>query len=382
MVRSQQPLNLAPLKLEPFGEHKEVDFFSQHELVRLLRQLVQIRSTSGDEADVLNFLTNWLKVQGLVVEHQEVIQASKSGSKPVYNILAHSPGQRPSPVLLTSHVDTVPPHIGWQSRKDDAEFWGRGTVDAKACLVAQIFAWGQLRATDPAAAEQVSFLYVIGEETGGGGMRKANELGLEWQTVIFGEPTDNMLASGHKGLLMLKIAASGKGGHSGYPELAESALDMLLAALTLLKSLSLPRTDKYGETTINVGTVRAGVAANVIAQHAEADIGIRLAASDPSTVKTIITDALMKLDDRLGLDFYGPSYGPVHLDADIPGFQCKTVNYGTDVPHLEGHHKRYLYGPGSILVAHSDREHLNLDDLQDAVQGYTRIMKHALAISR
>jgi acetylornithine deacetylase len=46
------------------------------------------------------------------------------------------------------------------------------------------------------------------------------------------------------------------------------------------------------------------------------------------------------------------------------------MNYGTDVPHLKGSHKRYLYGPGTILVAHSDHEHLTVEDLQAAVEGY------------
>lgn len=55
-----------------------------------------------------------------------------------------------------------------------------------------------------------------------------------------------------------------------------------------------------------------------------------------------------------------------------------TVNYGTDIPNLLGDHKRYLYGPGSILVAHSDHEHLTVGNLTEAVEGYKRIVRHAL----
>lgn len=60
------------------------------------------------------------------------------------------------------------------------------------------------------------------------------------------------------------------------------------------------------------------------------------------------------------------------------GFETITVNYGTDIPNLRGSHKRYLYGPGSILVAHSDHEHLNYDDLRAAVAGYKTLIRHAL----
>ena len=55
-----------------------------------------------------------------------------------------------------------------------------------------------------------------------------------------------------------------------------------------------------------------------------------------------------------------------------------TVNYGTDIPNLEGNHKRYLYGPGTIHVAHTEREHLTIGDLPAAVEGYKKLIRHAL----
>lgn len=54
------------------------------------------------------------------------------------------------------------------------------------------------------------------------------------------------------------------------------------------------------------------------------------------------------------------------------------ANYGTDVPNLEGDHARYLYGPGSILVAHGDDEALSVSDLEAAVEGYKKLILHAL----
>lgn len=54
------------------------------------------------------------------------------------------------------------------------------------------------------------------------------------------------------------------------------------------------------------------------------------------------------------------------------------MNYGTDVPNLMGDHKRYLYGPGDILVAHSDHEHLKIEDLETAVKGYKTLIEHSL----
>ena len=70
--------------------------------------------------------------------------------------------------------------------------------------------------------------------------------------------------------------------------------------------------------------------------------------------------------------------GPIHIDSDVEGFETIVVNYGTDIPNLQGSHKRYLYGPGSILLAHSDHEHLNASHLLAAVEGYKRLVRSAL----
>ena len=61
------------------------------------------------------------------------------------------------------------------------------------------------------------------------------------------------------------------------------------------------------------------------------------------------------------------------------GFDTITVNYGTDVPNLAGDHKRYLYGPGSILVAHGKDEAIKLKDLERGVEGFKKIILHTLS---
>ncbi len=224
-------------------------------------------------------------------------------------------------------------------------------------------------------------------------MRKANDLDLKPKTIIFGEPTEGKLVSGHKGNLGLKIQAKGKAAHSGYPWLGRSANEVLTRALAALMELgeNLPKSEKYGVTTINLGRMEGGVAANVIASSASADIAIRIAAGTPEQIKSNITQAVYlavdtflddgtKPEDIIELNFT-KGYGPIDIDHDIPGMKSFTVNYGTDIPNLdktvEGQ-KRYLYGPGSILVAHSDHEALEEDELNDAVKGYKKIILHVL----
>ena len=155
----------------------------------------------------------------------------------------------------------------------------------------------------------VSLLFVAGEEIGGDGMRRVNDLELEWQAVIFGEPTELKLASGHKGVLIFTIKAHGKAGHSGYPWLGNNANSMLVPALNALQNLELPKSGKYGNTTLNIGQLSGGIAANVIAEEAEAKILIRIAAGSPGTIKQLVSEAVKAVNKDLEIDFGEGGYG-------------------------------------------------------------------------
>jgi acetylornithine deacetylase len=204
------------------------------------------------------------------------------------------------------------------------------------------------------------------------------------EVVIFGEPTEAKLVCGHKGILGFNIRVTGKAAHSGYPWLGVSANDVLVEALAELLELrddGLPWSSKYGNTTMNFGKIQGGVAANVVAETASAGIAVRIAAGTPKIVQGLIMNALDSLKTRtkdlggdLEIEWTSEGYAPVNINCDIEGFDTMTVNYGTDVPLLAGDHKRYLYGPGNIFVAHSDHEALKKKELEQAVLDYRRLI--------
>ncbi|SLM36936.1 acetylornithine deacetylase [Lasallia pustulata] len=355
-------------------------------LSSLHRDLVQIESVSGNEHHVGHYLCQCLRKHNWTVEKQHVGALHTAGEEsggvhskhPRFNLLAYPGERRDTRILVSSHIDTVPPYWPYEVRPD-RDIWGRGSVDAKGSVATQIVAVQELLASGELRDGDLALLFVVGEEIGGDGMRKANELGLKWETAIFGEPTELKLASGHKGNLAFTVTAKGKAGHSGYPWLGESANSMLIPALAVLDKLELPSSEKYGDSTLNIGRMEGGVAGNVIAETARAQIQVRIAAGSAEKSKKIVLDAIQKVDERLEVSFVSEGYGPVYIDSDVEGFDTVVVNYGTDIPNLKGDHKRYLYGPGSILVAHSDHEHLNATDLSQAVEGYKKLIRHALA---
>lgn len=292
--------------------------------------------------------------------------------------------------------DEVPPFLPYKYNHNDgnATIFGRGSVDAKGSVAAQVIAINRLISASKISADDVAVLYVVGEEVDGAGMRKANDLKLEPKSVIFGEPTEGKLVSGHKGITLVELNAKGKAGHSGYPWLGRSANEVLVSALTAIVHLGdkLPQSDKYGTTTFNLGKLEGGVAANVIAQNATARIAVRIAEGSPELIQQEIKKAVhhavrgfledhLQPEDVIDVSFGSQAYGPIDIDADVPGFDVMTVNYGTDVPMLKKtseDQKRYLYGPGTIFVAHGDHEELTEKELFDSVDGYEKIVLYAL----
>ena len=294
------------------------------------RRLIEISSISGHEHDVASYLEEYLTARNFTVEKQKVepLQSSVKGSgagssdklPPRYNILAYPGNLRKTRVLLSSHIDVVPPFLPYELREND-QIWGRGSVDAKACVATQTSALEELLASGEVKAGDVALLFVVGEEVGGDGMRRANDLGLTWETVIFGEPTELKLASGHKGFTNFIIRARGKAGHSGYPWLGENANSMLIPALLALQTLPLPSSEKYGNSTLNIGRMQGGVAANVIAENAEAEISIRIADGTPDQIRNVVSNAVRNIDDRLELQTVTQGFGPIHIDSDVEGLQ-------------------------------------------------------------
>ncbi|KAL2808741.1 hypothetical protein BJX63DRAFT_22949 [Aspergillus granulosus] len=375
----------------------------------LHRDLVSIPSLSGNESAVGDYLASYLESKGFTVIKQPV-----PGRAFRFNVFAYTASAKPQ-ILLSSHIDTVPPFLPYSVYRDDTSdevvIAGRGCDDAKGSVAAQVFAALETLAEHPDAP--LGLLFVVDEEVGGAGMRAFSSnttlnpppgspsdiVGDGYSTVIFGEPTELALVAGHKGMLGFQVHVTGKSSHSGYPWLGESALSDILPALSVIDKLGdipvedggLPASEKYGRTTVNIGRVEAGVAANVVPATAFAEVAVRLAAGTPEDAMDIILRAVANAtgdNPHVVVTFSeSPSggvggYAPQDLDTDVEGFNVTTVNYGTDVPNFKVYEgsqvKKYLYGPGSIFVAHSDHEVITVAQLEEAVRGYRRLIDAAL----
>lgn len=305
-------------------------------LLSLHRSLVEISSVTGTEADVGKFLVNYLKERGYNVVPQYVPpRADSSDSPPRFNVLASKSHVRDlaAHVVLSSHIDVVPPHIPYGIEKghvtEDTLIWGRGSVDAKASVAAQIQAHENLIASGAIDDDAVLLLFVVGEEKWGDGMRFFSDSLAELDPrpridgVIFGEPTENKLACGHKGGVFCDLTARGVAGHSGYPWLGKSANELLVRAFYKILETDLGSDERFGNTTFNIGRFDGGVAANVIPDHAVTKIAARVAIGPEDKGGQIVKDRIQAILDEIDEEAFtlecSHGYGVVEANCDVEG---------------------------------------------------------------
>jgi acetylornithine deacetylase len=329
------------------------------DVVSLAAELLSIQSTTGSEGTAVDFVSRWLVGRGWNVTLQEVTRGRA-------NIWASRSG---GGVTFSTHLDTVPPFV--PPRLEGSRLYGRGSSDAKGIAAAMLVAADRLVSADE---KRIELLFVVGEEKGSDGARAANNLGTKSRFLINGEPSESKLASGAKGSLRATIRTRGREAHSAYPHLGQSAIEPMLALLPTLRSLPLPSDPVLGQTTVNIGTIKGGTEANIIPAHAEAEIMFRLV-SDVEPIKKMISDWAKKG----GADVEFGSHIPAQRFATVPGFDTEPVAYTSDIPLLSNWGEPFLFGPGSIHVAHTPDEFIDVDELRASVDAYERLAKTLLA---
>ena len=324
--------------------------------VALTRQLVDIESITGNEGPVGDFLHGELLRRGFQAEKIPV-----EGTR--CNLFATSLEQVRPAVVFSTHMDTVPPFIA--SAEDATRVYGRGSCDAKGIIAVQVAAAERLRQEDI----HVGLLFLVGEERDSLGAKVANQRPPGSKFLVNGEPTENRVAVASKGSLRVEVIAEGRMAHSAYPELGDSAIDKLLAALQRLRAMKLPAEDGIGPCTLNIGVIEGGRAPNVIPDKARAQLLYRLVGPSEQLKQEIIETVgnLAQVEFVLEIPF-------VRLRT-LDGLATMVAAFTTDIPALSGWGQPLLIGPGSIHVAHTDREYVEKKQLQDAVDLYCSIAR-------
>ena len=388
----------------------------------LFIEMLQIDSTSGREREFADFLAERLLTPKCRLERFDVESMRSDvpdGCGCPQNLLFSWGEPR---ILFCTHLDTVPPYIAptlslpFESeprlchverpalschveRPEGVEtsIHGRGTCDAKGQIFAMYEACLEL---ERRGYEGFGLLLLAGEETGSYGAKAFRDVhpGAEW--VVVGEPTDNHMASAAKGTKSFEVTFTGEAFHSGYPQYGSSAVLMFNDFVNALRSIGFPQDPVLGETTWNIGKLSSDNPQNILSDNLTCRVYFRTTFESDEMVCNIMKN-IAGPQARLrfgrpqvqdGSDIVAKEVAPwqkamsvVAFGGDSPtrfetldGFPVKPVSFGSDAPQLTNCPKKILCGPGSILVAHRDDEHIALAELDKAVQNYIRIFEAIL----
>jgi acetylornithine deacetylase len=367
---------------EPGTGNREAGAESPVDVLDLARSLIDIESTTGNEGEVGAWLAAYLRGRGYSVLEQPLEPLAGSGLPAPGSRLPASGSRLPAPgsrinviaavgepeVVFSTHFDCVPPFF--PSRIDGDLLYGRGACDAKGILAAQVAAAERLRAK---GETRIGLVFVGGEERGSDGAKAANRIASRSKFLINGEPTELRLGAATRGAFRVRLRAKGKAAHSGYPELGESAIDKLIDCLVALRDAPWPADPLLGTTHYTIGLISGGVAPNVISPHAEAEVFFRTV-GEHQPLRDILHRVLanrVEIEEILEL--------PAVRMHTVPGFDTAVFSYFSDVPFLSNWGKPLLIGPGTIHVAHTDREHIAIADLDRAVETYATLAATLLA---
>lgn len=373
--------------------------------IDLLIELIRIPSHRGlerQEEGVAKALASYLGSYGLNPTLDEVVEGRPNLK---CTLSSGTPGKH---LLLCGHTDTVPLNsgeegVGFSGILRGGRVEGRGSVDMKGALAAMAATLVALHRTELLQAGKVTLAAVVDEEMESLGAEHLVATGFEADGAIVGEPTENRLALGHKGLEWLEFEFHGKAAHGGTPKAGVNAIDAAARFIELANSVLLPRFAEradqlLGPPTLNFGTIEGGDQPSTVAAFCKLTADRR---SVPGEDFTSMTAELRELLDSVESEMPGLhtelhrvpggmatlEHVALKTDSDDPIAIAvsRTLEQRSDCVPEPGEFPAWtdgsllagfggiptvILGPGDLQLAHSPKEAIEVEQVLEAARLY------------
>ena len=366
-----------------------------HDPLELTRELIRIKSVTppGDEYLVADYLTPLLEGAGFQLSRHEFGPGRT-------NLIARleGAGNKP-PLCFTGHFDVVP--LGenpWSmdpfgAQVDGGKLYGRGSSDMKSGVAAIVTASLRLSELNRAERPGLILVFTAGEETGCQGawfLAGEGDILDRAGAMVVAEPTSNQPMLGHKGAIWLTGRTSGKTAHGSMPQAGDNAVYKAARAIVKLEEygFSVGNHPQLGAPTLNVGTVKGGMAPNIVPDWAEFGLDIRTVPGQNGL--EVIEEIKRELGPEVEFDPVKPADG-VWTDGEDPWIGSvfdileelegerpmgRGISYMTDASALipaMGKPPALILGPGEASQAHQTDEFCLVENISRAEEIYFRI---------
>lgn len=330
---------------------------------KILKNLVKFNTIKDCEnKQILNYIEHYLNSLGFKTESKSKNLVMSIGSNPKIGFLGHTD--------TVEYIDEF--KTPFDLKLKDGYLYGLGSCDMKGGIAAMLDAVAKIDFSKVKGGMKLYFTY--DEEIGFGGtyeLIKNNEIFPK--VMIFGEPTNNEILTGSKGLIEYEVNIKGLKAHSSNPEKGVSANLNAVKFIYELNSFYNNEIKPEKEelylipyTTMNIGLIKGGSAKNSVPANCDITIDFR-------PIKKKHIDKIDKLINELAHK-YGATVNIIErvdpfIDYINSGDEVKTANFITEASLIKGVDKRIILGTGPV-TAHEVNENISVESYRMLVKQY------------
>lgn len=334
-----------------------------------LEKLVSFNTIKDKEnSKIIDYIENCLNSNGFKTIVKDKILIMTNGKEDLTD----------SKIGFVGHTDTVDfnnwDYDPFKLTKVGSRLIGLGSCDMKggiACIMEAIS-----KVDFKALKKKMMVCFTYDEEIGFSGIKDVLKLNLKLpERLIIGEPTNNEMYLGSKGLLEYKVSFFGKSSHSSMPFKGKNAILDMMKFISELNSFyesdiksDLDNSFDVPYSTFNVGIVKGGTAINIVPDYAKVKFDFRTINKNENRIKEYV--------DNLCIKYRAEK----EIINEIAAFKCKskflksikTSPFITEASFLKG--ERIILGPGPIN-AHEKNEYVEISSLEKCVKQYIDLIK-------
>lgn len=348
-------------------EPKSLELISEIAL-KNLKEMIRIPSFSGQEDDVCNY---WEKI---IIEHQ-------FNYKRINNnliVYSHSFQNNQKSIVLNSHLDTVKPNEQYsldpfEPIEKEGKLFGLGSNDAGISVVClfEIFKINQDK----------NIILILSSEEENGGLNGIQSLIPELENillVIVGEPTNNQIAIGERGLMVVDVEFEGKAAHVSHHKLGINAIEKANKAIPYLKIFSNElKYGQLGKTEINITQISGGKQHNLIPDYCKMTLDIRFNElynhlEIQKNLEKIIDGKIKLRSDRIKPKVLNNEHFIYKITGEL-GLETYISNTSSDMAHFP--FDAIKCGPGITERSHTADEYIKVDEIKSGIVNYHQILQ-------
>lgn len=337
----------------------------------LLKTLIETPSFSSGEDQTAILIENWFAQHNIPFNRE---------NNNIWAFNQHLNENRPT-LLLNSHHDTVKPNQAYTNNpfeaiEKDGKLFGLGSNDAGGCLVSLLATFTYFYDREDLPYNLVIVASAEEESSGKNGLNSVLKHLPELDCAIVGEPTLMQLAVAEKGLLVLDVKVKGTPSHAAHQN-DDSAIYKTLSLIEWFKNFNYEKiSEQLGPVKMTVTQINAGSQHNVVPSECNLVVDIRVndCYNNEEILKTVKENVSAEIIPRsmhLNASSIPVSHGLVQA-----GIALGRTTYGS--PTLSDQSvlscKSLKLGPGETLRSHSADEFIYLNEIEEGIDLYIKIL--------